>query len=230
MLGTRDPLAVGDSSTKSLIAMTSMPAVPALAPVGLHTGPVCSTAGLADSFGAQIAMVAFAALAFVPPCAFASISARLTTFTELTAATLKAHGTDAFARMETRPSIQTGGAAVSSLTAGSKVARRTYTHTWAHTQATVHTSRGAQGFLTVHPIKPILTLADLPFIAVASIATTTRALCSLTRFEEDGVVWCPQDDVSSSIHHQDGHLKCCHTILVTSTWEAHLDHRSFLWH
>ncbi len=32
-------------------------------------------------------------------------------------------------------------------------------------------------FLTVNAIKPILTLADLPFIAVASIAATTRALC-----------------------------------------------------
>ncbi len=33
------------------------------------------------TFGAQITMVAFAALAFVPPCTFASISARLSTFT-----------------------------------------------------------------------------------------------------------------------------------------------------
>lgn len=33
--------------------------------------------------------------------------------TELTATPFKADGTDAFARMETRPSIQTGGAAVS---------------------------------------------------------------------------------------------------------------------
>lgn len=125
---------------KSLSAVTSMPAVSALATVGLHTAPVCSTAGLADSFGAQIAIVAFAALAFVSPRAFASISTWLVTFTELTVAPFKADGTDAFARMETRPSIQTGSAAVSSLTAGPKVARRTYTHTWAHTQATVQTS------------------------------------------------------------------------------------------
>ena len=33
----------------TLIAMTSVPAVPAVAPVGLYTGSVCSTAGLADS-------------------------------------------------------------------------------------------------------------------------------------------------------------------------------------
>jgi len=38
---------------------------------------------------------------------------RVAELTELTAAPLKAHGTDAFARMETRPSVQTGGAAVS---------------------------------------------------------------------------------------------------------------------
>ncbi len=51
-----------------------------------------------------------------------------------------------------------------------------------------------------------------------------RNFTSLTWFEEDSIVWRPQDDVSSSIHHQDGHLKCCHTILVTPAWEAHLDH------
>lgn len=32
-------------------------------------------------------------------------------------------------------------------------------------------------FLTVNAVKPILTLTDLPFIAVASIAATTGALC-----------------------------------------------------
>lgn len=137
MFGWRDPLAVRNSSAKSLIAVTSVPAFPTLAPVGLHAGPVCSTAGLADSFGAQISMISFAALAFVSPCAFASIPARLSTFTELTADPFKAHGADAFARMETRPSIQTGGAAVCSLTTGSKVARWTNTHAWTHTQTTI---------------------------------------------------------------------------------------------
>lgn len=85
--------------------MTSMPTIPALAPVGLNTGPVCSAAGLADSFGAKISMVTLAALAFVPPCAFASISAGLPTFTEITAASFKASGADAFPGMKTRSSV-----------------------------------------------------------------------------------------------------------------------------
>lgn len=169
-------------------------------------------------------MKSFATFALVPSHALASISALLVTFTDFTTAPLVARGANALPLVKAGPPIQTGGAAVCFVTAGAVVPWWTYAHTRAHAQASVQASRGAQGFFTVRPIETILAFTDVPFIAEASIATSTGTLSSLAGFEEDGIVWGPQDDVAPTIHDQYGDLESSYAILIAKAGKAHLNH------
>lgn len=51
-----------------------------------------------------------------------------------------------------------------------------------------------------------------------------KELTFLAGLKEDGIVWSPEHDVSTSVHYQNGDLKCCNSILITSAWEAYLNH------
>lgn len=56
------------------------------------------------------------------------------------------------------------------------------------------------------------------------IVGSVKELTFLAGLEEDGIVWGPEDDVSTPVHYQNGDLECCNSVLLASAWEAHLNH------
>lgn len=53
---------------------------------------------------------------------------------------------------------------------------------------------------------------------------SVKKLTFLAGLKEDGIVWGPENDVSTAVHYQNGDLKCCNSILPTSAREAYLNH------
>lgn len=66
-------------------------------------------------------------------------------------------------------------------------------------------------------------LNSFPTLSKSKIGSV-KELTFLAGLKEDGIVWGPENDVSTPVHYQNCDFKCCNSVLLTSAWETYLNH------